>query len=237
MGESPSTEPYFKLQGKGRVCWQPYNPDDGRVGPSYFLRVSNREVFVGQRAMGGIHLSFHVDGVAHLTAPNHPTAEAWGMAEKTPSEWSSLMQFHPGWSRLLHVVHPEPELRHFAEEGIGEVTDLVRLPVGRDMALHVAVLRFTGAMVNTQIDFANALHVATIEEGPDWVLEVMALIAPWPQHFREWADEKRAVTPGSDGKSAVMPGFDRPSPSSRLTKLVKMDDGAEWLYDLAANPS
>jgi hypothetical protein len=97
----------LKLGSSGRLAWLPFCPDDGRVGPSYFLRVTDREVFVGQRGMARIHITFHKDGVAHITAPDHATAGAWGFSgpAKTPSEWSSLGQFHPGWSRLLHVVH------------------------------------------------------------------------------------------------------------------------------------
>jgi hypothetical protein len=226
----------IKLAAQGRVAWRPYSPDTGCFGPSYFLRVEGREVFIGQRGMQGIHITFHKDGTSHLTAPNQAAAGAWGMAAKTPSEWTSLDQFHPGWTRLMRVVHPEPELRNFLEDGLDGVTNLVNLPVGRGMALHVCLLLYTGAPTNTEINFDHAVHVAEAVDGPDWLLEVMALHAPWPQHLRDWADEKRRIEPGSDGMSAVKPTFDRSSPSARLTKLVVMEDGARWLYDLAADP-
>ena len=226
------------LVSKGRLAWLPFCPDDGHVGPSYFLRVRNRQVYVGQRGMAGIHVSLHKDGKAHITAPDHETAEEWGFpgTSRRPSEWSTLVQFHPGWTRLLHVVHPEPELRHFKEAGLEEVTNLIRLPVATGMALHVCLLRYTGALLNTKIEFDNAVHVATIEDGPDWVLQVMAILGPWPQDFRDWADDKRGIPPGSHGRSAAKPDFNRASPSARLTKLVSMEDGTQWVYDLAANP-
>jgi hypothetical protein len=236
MATAPSSLP-LRLRSEGRLAWLPFSPDDGRVGPSYFLRVRNREVYVGQRGMAGIHISLHKDGEAHMTAPDHETAKAWGFpgASRRPSEWSTLTQFHPGWTRLLHVVHPEPELRYFDEAGLDGVANLIRLPVGLGMALHVCLLRNTGALLNTRIEFDNAVHVATIEDGPDWILEVMAILEPWPQHFRDWADEKRGIPPGSHGRSAVKPDFNRTSPSARLTKLVTMDDGGKWIYDLAAD--
>jgi hypothetical protein len=188
--------------------------------------------------MAGIHISFHKDGEAHITAPDHETADAWGFPDgsRRPSEWNSLAQFHPGWSRLMHVVHPEPELRHFNELGIEGVNNLVRLPVASGMALHVCLLQYRGTLVNTRIEFDNAEHVATIDDGPDWVLEVMAVMEPWPQLLRDWADEKRGIPPGSHARSAAKPDFDRGSPSARLTKLVIMEDGGHWIYDLAANP-
>jgi hypothetical protein len=224
----------IRLESTGRVVWRPFS-DDGRFAPTYFLRVEDQEVFVGQRGMAGIHISFHKDGTSHLTAPNHAAAEAWGMVTKTPSEWSTVDQFLPGWTRLMHVVHPEPELRPFNEEGLDGVTNLVNLPVGVGTALHVCLLRYTGAPIATEIQFDNAVHIATVVDRPNWVLEVMALLFPWPQHLRDWADAKRAVQPGSDGKSAVKPDFDRTSPSARLTKLVVMDNGVRWLYDLAVD--
>ncbi len=188
--------------------------------------------------MAGIHISIHKDGTTHLTAPDHETAEAWGFpgTSRRPSEWSTIAEFHPGWSRLLHVVHPEPELRHFNEAGLESVTNLVRLPVASGMALHVCLLSYTGAPGNTRVEFDNARHVATIDDGPDWVLRVMAILDHWPLHFREWADDKRGIPPGSQSQSAVKPDFNRASPSARLTKLVTMDDGINWVYDLAPNP-
>jgi hypothetical protein len=134
-------------------------------------------------------------------------------------------------------VHPEPELRHFDEADLEGIANLVRLPVGLGTALHVCLLRNTGALINTRIEFSDALHVATIEDGPDWVLEVMAILTLWPQPLRDWADEMRGIPPGSHGRSAVKPDFNRTSPSARLTKLVTMDDGGKWIYDLAADSS
>jgi hypothetical protein len=231
-------EPVFDLQSEGRFTWQAFSPDDGRVSPSYFLRVKNREIYVGQRGMEGIHISLHHDGEAHITAPDHQTAEAWGFPDgsRRPSEWNTSAQFHHGWSRLLHVVHPEPELRHFNEAGLETVDNLIRLPVGVGMALHVCLLRYTGAPMNTRIEFDNAHHVATIDDGPDWRLEVMAILDPWSPPLRGWAEDKRGIPPGSHDRSAVKPDFNRESPSARLTKLVIMEDGSHWVYDLAANP-
>jgi hypothetical protein len=228
----------LKFKSSGRIVWLPFCPDDGRTGPSYFLRVANREVFVGQRGMAGLHVTFHKDGVAHFTAPDHATAAAWGFPEstKTPSEWSSLGQFHPGWSRLMHVVHPEAELRPFIEDGLEMVENLIRLPVDEGRALHIALLLYTGAALNTRIEFDNAHHLATFEDAPDWVLEVMAILDSWTPELRDWADEKRGLGPGSHERSAVKPDYNHASPAARLTKLVKMPDGDHWLYDLAAAP-
>ena len=91
--------------------------------------------------------------------------------------------------------------------------------------------------MNTRTEFDNAVHIATIEDGPDWVLEVMAILQPWPQHFRDWADEKSGIPPACHNRSAVMPNFNGPSPSARLTKLVTTDDGGNWVYDVAAADS
>jgi hypothetical protein len=130
--------------------------------------------------------------------------------------------------------HPGPELRHFYEEGLAGVGNLVSLPVPTGMALHVCLLRYTGALMNTRIDFDNAFHLATIDDGPDWQLEVMTVSEPWTQMWRDWADEKRGVPPGSHDRSAVNPDFNRASPSALLTKLVTMEDGSKRFYDLAA---
>jgi hypothetical protein len=225
----------LKLGSSGRLVWLPFCPDDGRVGPSYFLRVANKEVFVGQRGMAGIHVTFHKDGVAHITAPDHATAGAWGFpgSAKTPSEWSSLGQFRPGWSRLLHVVHPETELRHFNEADLEGVANLIALPVDAGRALHVCLLLYKGALLDTRIEFDNAVHLATFEDGPDWVLEVMAVLEPWTRELRDWADEKRDIAPGSHERSAVKPDFNPASPAARLTKLITMEDGGKWICDLA----
>ena len=236
MPESSLSLP-LKLGSRGRLHWLAFSPDDGRVSPCYWLTVNNREAYVGQRGMPGIKISLHKTGDAHLSATDHETAEQWGFPRrsKRPSEWSTRLQFHPGWSRLLHVVHPEPELRHFREEGLEKVKPLIRLSVAPEKALHVCLLRYTGGLVNTRIDFEDAVHVATIEDGEDWRLEVMAILEPWPQESRDWAQSKRLVSPGSHGRSAVAPSFNRDSPAARLTKLVTMEDGSKRLYDLAAN--
>ncbi len=225
------------MSRKGRINWLAFSPDDGRVSPCYWLSVKNREVYVGQRGMPGIKISLHKTGDAHISANDHETAEAWGFPSqsKRPSEWSTRRQFHPGWNRLLHVVHPEPELRRFSEEGLESVKPLIRLPVAPEMALHVCLLRYTGAFVNTRIEFEDAVHVATIEDGEDWRLEVMAILEPWTQEHRDWAQRARLIPPGSHGRSAVAPGFNRDPLTGRLTKLVTIEDGSMRLYDLAAN--
>jgi hypothetical protein len=63
----------------------------------------------------------------------------------------------------------------------------------------------------------------------------MAVLAPWPQENRDWAQNARLIPPGSHGRSASSPGFNRDSIAARLTKLVTMEDGSKRLYDLAAN--
>jgi hypothetical protein len=227
----------IQVNAKGRVNWLAFSPNDGRVSPCYWLSTKNREVYVGQRGMPGIKISLHKTGDAHLSAKDHETAQAWKFPSrsKRPTEWSTRFQFHPGWSRLLHVVHPEPELRPFSESGLESVKGLIRLPVPPEMALHVCLLRYTGAPVNTRIEFENAVHVATIEDGEDWRLEVMAVLEAWSHEHRDWAQSARLVPPGSHGRSATAPCFNQDSISARLTKLVTMEDGSKRLYDLAAN--
>jgi hypothetical protein len=56
----------LKLGSSGRLVWLPFCPDDGRVGPSYFLRVTDRELFVGQRGMAGIQADKEASRVAPM---------------------------------------------------------------------------------------------------------------------------------------------------------------------------
>jgi hypothetical protein len=67
---------------KGRINWQAFSADDGRVSPCYWLSVKSREVYVGQRGMSGIKISLHKTGDAHLSANDHETAKQWGFPAK-----------------------------------------------------------------------------------------------------------------------------------------------------------
>ena len=124
------------------------------------------------------------------------------------------------------------ELRYFNEVGLEGVANLIRLPVDAGRALHVCLLLYRGAPLDTRIEFDNAEHLATFEDGPDWVLEVMAVLEPWTEELRDWADEKRDIAPGSHERSAVKPDFNPASPAARLTKLITMEDGGKGIYDL-----
>ncbi len=54
---------------------------------------------------------------------DHGASEAWTgkVGSKWLSDWKSNHEFSPGWQELFSVIHPEPELRAFNEEGVDEV--------------------------------------------------------------------------------------------------------------------
>jgi hypothetical protein len=223
------------LGPKAKLRWRAWSPTNGRVSPSYTVSVKNREVYVSQRGMRDIKVSLHKSGEAHLAFHGHDNATEWQHSKGSIhlSKWSTKYEFHPGWRRLLDIVHPEHELRLFNEEGL-EGLDVVDLPDPAGMALHVCLLVNTDAGMNTKVNFLNAIHVATIDDD-NWRLHVMAILEPWLPVHRDWARKARLVSPGSHSKSLAAPGFNRQSPAARLTKLVTVGDGGKWLVDLAAN--
>jgi hypothetical protein len=186
--------------------------------------------------MPDVKISLHESGDAFLTFVDHEKAEKWGWSgpSRRLSQWHTRSEFHPGWARLLHVIHPESELRQFNEAGL-EGLDFVDLEVGPDTALHVCLLRNIRAPVATQVSFSKAVHLANFHDGEDWKLDVMAILEPWPSHMRQWASNARLADPGGHDRSIASPTLNRDSPASRLVKLVTDADGGESIYDLAAN--
>jgi hypothetical protein len=231
-------EPYRTFEGRGRLRWRAISPEHDQVSPVWTLSVKNREVYLAQRGMRDIKISLHKSGDAHLAFVDHEKAAAWEWPESSRhlSEWSTRGEFLPGWSRLIHVVHPAPELRGFREDGI-EHLEFFDFEVDRRKALYMCLLRNTGAAIRTTITFDDAVHVATFHDGKDWSVAVMAIQNPWLEHSRAWATRARTVPPGSHERSIASPNLDVDSPGARLVKFTKDSDGGRSIYDLAAKES
>jgi hypothetical protein len=221
---------------KGAVRWRVVS-SDGRVSPSFKLRIQGHDAYVAQRSLKNIKVSLHTKtGDAHAAFMDHETSEAWTgeVGTKWLSDWKANHEFVPGWQELFSVIHPEPELRKFDEDGIDKVEDLIDLPVPAGMSLAMTLFRSHPVAQATQVTFEDACHVATFDAG-ELQFHLMALLHPWTGEHRQWASNARRINPGTTSYSLAPPGgFNIDSPAARLLKLVKNTHGGRWYVDLAA---
>jgi hypothetical protein len=230
------SDPALQLGPKGAVRWRVF-ASDGRVSPSFKLRIQGDDAYVAQRSLKDIKVSLHTKtGDAHAAFMDHETSAAWTgeVGSKWLADWKANHEFVPGWQELFSVIHPEPELRDFDEDGIDKVADLIDLPVPTGMSLALTLFRSYPVTQASRVTFEDARHIATFDTG-ELQFHLMALLHPWTEEHRQWASNVRQIKPGTTDHSIAPPGgFDIDSPAARLLKLVKNTHGGRWYVDLAA---
>jgi hypothetical protein len=212
------SDPSLQLGPKGVVRWRAF-ANGGRVSPSFRLWIQGNDAYIAQRSLKDIKVSLHTKtGHAHAAFMDHEASEAWTgkVGSKWLSDWKADHEFAPGWQELFSVIHPEPELRVFNEEGIDAVEGLINLPVPDGRSLAMTLFRSHAVAQASQVTFDNACHVATFDTGA-LHFHLMALVHPWTDEHREWATNARLVKPGTAGHSFAPPnGFNINSPAARL---------------------
>jgi hypothetical protein len=208
------SDPSLRLGPTGAVRWRALSTD-GRVSPSFKLWIQGDDAYIAQRSLKDIKVSLHTKtGDAHAAFMDHETSEAWTgeVGSKWLSDWKANHELMPGWQELFSVIHPEPELRAFDEEGIDEVKGLINLPVPNGMSLAMTLFRSHPVARASRITFQDACHVATFDTG-ELQFHLMALVHPWTEAHREWATNARLIEPGTTKYSLASPsGFNIDSP-------------------------
>jgi hypothetical protein len=234
---SPASEPFRVVTKNRPLRWRAVS-EDGRSSPSWKLWIYGNDVYLCQRSLGGdLKISLHESGTFQTSLINGDKATEWLGPNRSRhlDRWERMPEFFIGWTRLIEVIHPYPELGQFEELDIQKV-DHVALPVPLGMALHMVVLLSRPVDVMTKIEFENCVHVAQIELSGQ-VAHVMGILQPWGATERAIAENARSRPMGVHPRSIVPPNasVDPTAPQSRLLTSGLHVDGHRYFLDLAAS--